>query len=850
MTRTRLLPRVLAVALATLAAPPSSSAGAADGAWTELPPPVRSRQAAILDPVLRRLMVFGGDVGGARWTPRNDVWVAALDGPRRWTKLTNAGEAPAERVGAAAAYDAVRRRMLLFGGLGAGGSALNDLWALSLDGTPAWTRLTPRGTAPIPRFGHTMTCDPAGDRFVVFGGWYQSFVPLNDLWQLAPGDSLAWTEIRPPDPRPPARAEHSAVLDPAGRRLVVFGGTADWWRTDGDVWSLDLDGPPAWTDLTARLPGGPRFGRAGHAAVVDPARDRMLVFGGEANEPHGPTRPDSVLALSFADSSWSVVAATGGRPSGRIWTSLLLDSLADRVLMFGGDPWDAVPVDLWTLTLSGVPQWTPLEIGGRPAYSSGPTVLDGPRGRLLRFTSPDVWACSLRDSPQWERLETAGPVPPPRDGAAAVFDPVRERLVIFGGVGRGRSPFQLGDVWALSLGGAPAWTELAPSGSGPSPRAWASMIHDPLRDRLVIYGGDSTGANNGVWELTLGAVPSWTLLTPNTGDGAPGPRTQASAIYDPLRDRMLVFGGMVPGDVVGTDWNDVWAFSLADASGWTRLPVPVDYLLLRHGHAAMYDAARDRMVVIGGARGLYMEGYRSDVWALSLGGRLRWEFLQPDGGPTPIWIRASAVADPVEDRALLDGPGAVWSLAWTQPLPSAIALESAEADAWDIVLQWRAAGATDFTAILERAAAPGAWRGVASLRPDAAGRLVWREPPAAPGARLGYRLRVTGGGRTGYYGTTWLDAPAAAPRLALEGLRPNPGTDDLAVAFTLADGSPARLELFDLEGRRALARDIEPLGPGSHVLPFATGVRLRPQLYLLRLTQGARSAAKKVAIVR
>ena len=49
----------------------------------------------------------------------------------------------------------------------------------------------------------------------------------------------------------------------------------------------------------------------------------------------------------------------------------------------------------------------------------------------------------------------------------AIYDPVRDRMVVFGGYdGNGNR----NDVWALSLSGSPAWSELTPAGSLPSAR--------------------------------------------------------------------------------------------------------------------------------------------------------------------------------------------------------------------------------------------------------------------------------------------------------------------------------------------------------------------------------------------
>ena len=46
----------------------------------------------------------------------------------------------------------------------------NDVWALSLSGSPTWAQLAPAGTPPGAWYGHSAIYDPARDRMVVFGG--------------------------------------------------------------------------------------------------------------------------------------------------------------------------------------------------------------------------------------------------------------------------------------------------------------------------------------------------------------------------------------------------------------------------------------------------------------------------------------------------------------------------------------------------------------------------------------------------------------------------------------------------------------------------------------------------------
>ena len=85
--------------------------------------------------------------------------------------------------------------------------------------------------------------------------------------------------------------------------------------------------------------------------------------------------------------------------------------------------------------------------------------------------------------------------------------------------------------------------------------------------------------------------------------------------------------------------------------------------------------------------------------------------------------------------------------------------------------------------------------------------------------------------------------------LELEGARPNPASGALWVAFTLPDGAEARLELFDLAGRRLAAREVGTRGAGRHLLRLDDG-GLPSGVYWAALTRGARTLRARVAIVQ
>jgi VCBS repeat protein len=90
----------------------------------------------------------------------------------------------------------------------------------------------------------------------------------------------------------------------------------------------------------------------------------------------------------------------------------------------------------------------------------------------------------------------------------------------------------------------------------------------------------------------------------------------------------------------------------------------------------------------------------------------------------------------------------------------------------------------------------------------------------------------------------------APQHFALEGFRPNPALRAPAVAFTLADASPATIEVLDLAGRRVLLREVGGLGAGRHLVPLESSTRLAPGAYVMRLRQAGRTLSARGVVVR
>jgi hypothetical protein len=395
-------------------------------------------------------------------------------------------------------YDPVRDRLVVFGGYT--GSFVSDVWALTLGESPTWTRVQAVGVPPVGRDLMTAIYDPVGDRLVVFGGW-SGTAYLNDTWALTLGGTPTWMRQAGAGAVPSPRRDYAAVYDAPRGRMVMFGGTDGTYRDE--TWALTLGGVPTWAQLQ---PAGPLpSGRNSHTGIYDAPRERMVVFGGY----DGDYRNDTWTLSLSGPLAWSQSDLAAARPSPRMYHAAIYDPPRDRMLVFGGHP--TFLNDLWELSLAGGPKWGP--------------------------------------------LAALGEAPEPRWGHAAIYDPPRGRMLVFGGIGpTGKN---LNDVWVLTLGGEMRWSRLQTVGDPPAPRRNLALIFDPVRDRLVLYGGsDGVQFFGDVWELSLTGTPAWTPLTP-AGTSPPG-RDLVGAVYDPAYDRMVIFGGWSGSRYLGDTWELDW----------------------------------------------------------------------------------------------------------------------------------------------------------------------------------------------------------------------------------------------------------------------------------------------------
>lgn len=534
-----------------------------------------------------------------------------------------------------------------------------------------------------------------------------------------------------------------------------------------------------------------------------------------------------------ADGTWSAVAASG--PSSRESSAAVYDATNHRYIVFGGLFKDYVGDytlfnELWMLSLDGTPAWTHTTIDGA---SPGP-----------------------RHSPQW------------------TYDAANNRVFVFGGYGEhypGDAYAYLNDVWVLTLNGTPAWTELTPVGIPPSGRLAGAAIYDPLRQRFIGFGG-TVNLPVDTWSLELApGQPRWMEL--RTGGTSPPGGYGMTAVYDAARDRMLIFGGSTSDSYYGVR-NDVWALNLSGlpsrdstqiSGDWEHLAPSGVAPVARRSGTAIYDPLRDRMVLFGGwdstENGL--ASFYNDVWALTFDPSPAWTQLQPDGTLPPGRDGMPSAYDPDHDRMVVFGG---WSgaadladaqmLDWSgQGTAASLAGVAQAPQPTTAQVTFSVANATGPYAGIYRRTTTSDWSSIGTAVVDNAGVISFQDNTVSSGTQYGY-MAVVGSQRGNTFGgEAWVNTgttavPGPGPSaLALSRVTPDPAVGRFVVGFTLPKVEAASLALLDVAGRSVASRQVGALGVGTHTVAFGEQRRIAPGLYFLKLTQAGKSVSERVVVV-
>ena len=862
---------VLVLALAqSVSAPPSQSSTLETGSWDNLfadTEPVSAwAHAAVRDPVRSRMIVFGGVASNGYAT--NAVWALALTGTPGWSRIMPSGTPPTPRIGHSAIYDPIRDRVLVYGGhsYSAGPTIFDQVWALDLSGTPSWSQLTIAGTHPSARYEHSAIYDPVRDQMIVFGGSDDS----NDVWSLSLSGTPAWSQLAPAGTAPAGRHGHSAVYHAAQDRMIVFGGATDLSTPVpmSDTWELDLAGGGTWTEISTSSTPPARFE---HTAIVDVVGNRMLIHSGTAAYEINPAFVDVWAFDLGASPGWSQLSLGPVFPRARTGHGAIYDAPGNRMMMFGGlNLGTATPGDeTWQLTLSGTPTWSRLNglVTVMPKRESHSVIYDPTRQRLVVFGGTqfediemrnDVWVLPLTGSSAWQELVPAGTPPSPRYDHTAIYDSNSDRMIVYAGGGGN------GEVWSLSFSPVPAWTQLSPSGTAPSPRSQHVAIYDSARDRMVVHGGGYPEIPE-TWALSLGAAPAWTQISAPcvSCDRGVYYRRMHSAIYDPIRDRMVTFGGFSITESPGNR-NDVLALSFVGPPAWNLLATTGTPPSIRNSHTSAYDPVRDRMMVFGGNAGLGL----NDTYALDLRANPpQWSQVTTSPPAPDRREKLASAFDVAGDRFIIVAghseisPGSdtyeetndVWALTVDAPTATLVAGFEATAKENVVEVRWRLGTPERIQDVrLLRALDPsGPWIEIAEV-PYRDGEWSVIVDRSSSAALRHYRLDLTlvDGAETTFGPVA---ATLEASMTKLVGVSPNPSAGSLFVSFALEREAPVRVRVIDALGREVARLVDRTMARGRHTITWDGQAGRNPAaagLYFVTWEASGRKEARRIAIVR
>ena len=357
---------------------------------------------------------------------------------------------------------------------------------------------------------------------------------------------------------------------------------------------------PAVTPSATSLPPTPQATPS--ATALSPTR--TPVAASPTSAPPTPTDTPVVQA------GWSQVVAANAGPAARYDHSAVFDPVRQQLVIFGGRDAEAFG-DTWIFERT-TRMWRAVDSAGpAPRFGHG-AVYDAANRRMLIVMGQgadffnDVWAFDL-DQETWTELKAndrSSAKPRPRYGQSAALDALGRVLISHGFSDQGR----FDDTWAFDVA-ATRWDNLTPtSDAKPLKRCLHTLIYEAAADRMILFGGCSSGfgpcPQGDLWAFDL-KTTTWTELT---ADGAaPAARSDASLVYEAAAQMLFLFGGKTEQGASAETWSYV-----LESNVWMQLE-QADSPSARSSQATSYDSQTRRVMIFGG---LTANGSSADLWEL------------------------------------------------------------------------------------------------------------------------------------------------------------------------------------------------------------------------------------------
>ncbi len=232
--------------------------------------------------------------------------------------------------------------------------------------------------------------------------------------------------------------------------------------------------------------------------------------------------------------------------------------------------------------------------------------------------------------------------PSRRSELDAVYDPVGQRMIMFGGTTAVPTecdfpaPIFSDETWAFH-DRCGIWKRI--DGPGPSARTRHMMAYDPAGHRALLTGGRYRAAAQGdyvtfndLWQLDL-ETDEWSEIAVTN---PPVARVHAAFEVNGDGTKAYLFGGNISlSGLAYNVQNDLWELDL-ETKAWRELTPTGPAPLARQWLPSLFDAERNRLVVMGGSddNALFATDYFNDVWAYDVDSNT-WTQLHTGNGTAP-----------------------------------------------------------------------------------------------------------------------------------------------------------------------------------------------------------------------
>jgi len=286
--------------------------------------------------------------------------------------------------------------------------------------------------------------------------------------------------------------------------------------------------------------------------------DKVVRFGG--------IDLDETWEYDLSTNTWTNKNPSGSKPSIRIYPQMTSFYGDDKVLLFGG------------------------------AYG---------------FAKNDTWEYDSSTGSWTEQTITSGPIHRCAAGMAPIYG--YDKVVMFGGSNYYNStPYYLNDTWVYDSSEA-SWTDKTPSSiptNYPSGRLDLAMASIYGTDKVLLFSGRRTFDNcfSDTWLYDY-SDNNWTNITPiSTSPSARYGHRMVSIQGD---DKVLLFGGATSGSA-NYFLNDTWTYDLSDNT-WTKIILinPSKRPSARVGFGLAAIDGQDKIILFGGNTD---SGYSNETW--------------------------------------------------------------------------------------------------------------------------------------------------------------------------------------------------------------------------------------------